>query len=57
MNWFLGFCKQFNSEKRKKRNLQQSGFYRERHMNKRIKREDRLTEEDILKRSYKARLG
>ena len=49
----LGFCNKFTLEKRKKRDLQESGFY----INNRLKRDDILTEEEILKRSYKARLG
>ena len=56
---FLGFCKRYKPEKRKKRDLQQRDLYTETetHMTKRLKREDIITEENILKRSYKAKLG
>ena len=55
--YFLGFCDSTLGKGRKKRDLDEERLYREEILMKRIKREDLLTEEDVLQRSYKTRLG
>ena len=52
-----GFCKSFDLEKRKKRELSINETSRTREMHKRKKREEMVTEEEILRRSYKTNLG